>query len=96
MAWFRQLTDYTVGDNDIVPLKLTRLCISLCLLGGAFLSAQVAPASGAWRQSNLTWKKPPADLELKERYAEAAILYFSRDQRFVCCMERASKDPRLR
>jgi len=36
-----------------------------------------------WRQSNLTWKKPPAELELKERYAEAAILYFSPDHRFV-------------
>lgn len=31
----------------------------------------------------MTWKKPPAELELKERYAEAAVLYFSSDQRFV-------------
>lgn len=31
----------------------------------------------------MTWKKPPAELELKERYAEARILYFSPDQRFV-------------
>jgi len=38
---------------------------------------------GAWRQTNVTWKKPPAELELKERYSEAAILYFSPDQRFV-------------
>jgi hypothetical protein len=45
--------------------------------------AQVAPPSGAWRQTNVTWKKPPAELDLKERYAEARILYFSSDQRFV-------------
>jgi hypothetical protein len=69
-----------------VPLNLTsrlNLCISLCLLGGASLTAQVAAPRGAWRQSNLTWTKPPVELELKERYAEAAILYFSPDQRFV-------------
>ena len=75
-----------MSDNDIVPRNLTsrlRVCISLCLLGGASLSAQVAPPSGAWRQSNPKWKKPPAQLELKERYAEAAILYFGPDQRFV-------------
>jgi hypothetical protein len=80
-------TDFdAVGDNDIVPLNFTwrlYLRISLCLLGVASLTAQVAPHMGAWRQSNLTWKKPPAELQLKERYAEAAILYFSPDQRFV-------------
>lgn len=47
------------------------------------VQAQVAPPSGAWRRTNVTWKKPPAELELKQRYAEAAILYFSPDQRFV-------------
>lgn len=31
----------------------------------------------------MTWKKPPAELGLKQRYAEAKILYFSPDQRFV-------------
>jgi len=70
----------------IVRLNLTLrlyLCISLCLLGGAVREAQLAPPMGAWRQSKLTWKKPPAELELKECYAEAAILYFSPDQRFV-------------
>lgn len=77
---------YAVGDNDIVRLNLKSrlyLCISLCLLGCASLTAQVAPPLGAWRQLNLTWKKPPGELELKERYAEAAILYFSPNQRFV-------------
>jgi len=29
------------------------------------------------------WKRPPAELQLKQRYAEAAVLYFSPDQRFV-------------
>jgi hypothetical protein len=31
----------------------------------------------------VTWKKPPAELELNQRYAEAAVLFFSRDQRFL-------------
>jgi hypothetical protein len=62
---------------------LRYLCLALCLLGNDSLRAQVAPPSGAWRQTNVTWKKPPAELELKQRYAEARILYFSPDQRFV-------------
>lgn len=75
-----------MGDNDIVSFDLTLrlcLCISFCLIEGASLTAQVAPPTGAWQQSNLVWKKPPAELGLKERYAEARILYFSPDQRFV-------------
>jgi len=32
---------------------------------------------------NVTWKKPPAELDLKERYAESAVLYFSPAHRFV-------------
>ena len=62
---------------------LRYLCISLCLLGGASLRAQVVPPTGAWRQTNVTWKKPPAELKSNERYAEAAVLYFSPDRRFV-------------
>lgn len=62
---------------------LRYFCISLCLLGSASLRAQVAPSSGTWRQTNVTWQKPPAELELKERYAEAAVLYFSPDRKFV-------------
>jgi hypothetical protein len=45
--------------------------------------AQVAPPMGAWRQTNVGWKKPPAELQLKERYAEAAVLYFSPNQSFI-------------
>ena len=62
---------------------LRYLCISLCLMGSASLKAQVVPPKGAWRQTNVTWKRPPAELELKQRYAEARIVYFSPDQRFV-------------
>ena len=85
IACLQQLTDYPVSDNDTVPRNLTSryVCISLCLLGSASLSAQVAPPTGAWRQTNVTWKKPPAELESNQRYAEARILYFSPDQRFV-------------
>ena len=62
---------------------LRYLCISLCLLGDASLSAQITPPTGAWRQANVSWKKPPAGLGLKQRYAETAVLYFSPDQRFI-------------
>ena len=62
---------------------LRYLWILLCLLGGTSLRAQVAPPTGAWRQTNVAWKKPPAELKSNERYAEAAVLYFSSDQRFV-------------
>lgn len=45
--------------------------------------AQVASPVGSWRQTDVTWKKPPAELRSKERYAEARILHFGPDQRFV-------------
>ena len=56
-------------------------CCALALAPS--LTAQVATPTGAWRQTNATWKKTPAELDLKERYAEAAVLYFSPDHRFV-------------
>lgn len=37
---------------------------------------------GAWRQSNVKWKKPPAELQLKQRYAEATLLYFGSNHEF--------------
>jgi hypothetical protein len=58
------------------------LCIAL-LFGGPSQPVQVAPPLGGWRQTNVTWQKPPAELELKQRYTEAAMLYFSSDHRFV-------------
>lgn len=62
---------------------LRYISVLLLLLGGASLSAQVASPSGAWLQTKLEWKKPPPELELKERYAEAAVLYFSPDHKLV-------------
>jgi hypothetical protein len=42
-----------------------------------------APApQGAWRQSDVKWNKPPAELQLEERYAEAALLYFGSSHEF--------------
>lgn len=48
-----------------MPLRC--LSLVLCLLGSASLTAQVPPPTGAWRQANVTRKKPPAELELKQR-----------------------------
>jgi hypothetical protein len=62
---------------------LRYLCISLCLLESASLKAQITPPSGAWRQTNVTWKRPPAGIELKVRYAETAVIFFSPDKRFI-------------
>lgn len=62
---------------------LRYFCFVVCLLGSVSVTAQVAPPTGAWRQTNVTWKKPPAELGSKQRYAEARILYFSPDHRFV-------------
>jgi hypothetical protein len=74
-------------------MKLRYLCISLCLLGGSSLRAQVTPPSGAWRQTNVRWKKPPAELKSKERYTEAAVLYFGAGQRFVLLYATVIQDP---
>jgi len=60
---------------------LRLLCV--CLLGGAFAGAQIASPTGAWLQTDVRWEKPPAELELNERYAEARVLYFGPGQRFV-------------
>lgn len=53
-----------------------------CLLS-APLQSQEPSVLGAWRQSGLKWKKPPAELQLKQRYAESAILYFGRNHEFA-------------
>lgn len=62
---------------------LRYICLSLCLITGTGLRAQALPPSGAWRQAHVNWKKPPAELQLKQRYAEVAVLFFSPDQRLV-------------
>jgi hypothetical protein len=45
--------------------------------------AQVAQPSGSWCQSGLKWNKPPAELHLNQRYAEAAVLYFAPNHEFA-------------
>lgn len=64
-------------------MTLKYLCLSLLLLGGASLGARGSPSWGAWRQTDVAWKKPPVELEMKQRYADAAVLYFSSDHKFV-------------
>ena len=56
-------------------------CLLLWILG---LSPQTDSlvAQGAWRQRDVKWNRPPAKLHLKERYAEAALLYFGANDAF--------------
>lgn len=58
----------------------------LCFLFSALSTAsfcQTLGARGAWRQTPLKWTKPPAELQLKQRLAEAALVYFGPDHGFV-------------
>lgn len=71
---------YSGGETMMI---LRYIYLLLLLLSGASVKAQVAPPSGAWLQTKLVWKKPPPELELKERYAEAAVIYFSPDHKLV-------------
>jgi hypothetical protein len=64
-------------------MLLRYIFISLCLLYAPSVEAQVAAPLGVWRQTNVKWQRPPAELELRNRYAESAVLYFSPDHRFV-------------
>lgn len=86
---------YTIAMKRVilvcVALSITVLVI---WIGSAPLSAQVAMPAGAWRQTNVTWKKPPAELQLKERYAEAAVLYFSPDQKFLLLYATVIQQPK--
>lgn len=78
MDWSKRW--YSGGETMTI---LRYIALLLLLLGGASVKAQVAQPSGTWLQTKLVWKKPPPELELKERYAEAAVLYFSPDHRLV-------------
>jgi|SRR5215831_16925683 len=56
----------------------------------AFLFALSAPSYGqtkeflgAWLETPLKWTKVPAELQRKERYAQAAVLYFGSDHSFA-------------
>ena len=45
--------------------------------------AHVTQPSRSWTQSGLRWTKPPAELHLKQRSAEAALLYFGPNHEFA-------------
>lgn len=63
-------------------MKTGFLSIVLILLP-ATVQGQTGRVSGAWLQSNLKWGKPPAELQLDERSAQAGILYFGPNNRFA-------------
>jgi hypothetical protein len=44
---------------------------------------QTAQVSGCWRQDKIKWTKPPAELHLNERSAEAGLLYFGPNNQFA-------------
>jgi hypothetical protein len=54
-----------------------------------------APApQGAWRQSDVKWNKPPAELQLEERYAEADLLYFGSNHEFSVVYATVIQNPK--
>jgi hypothetical protein len=65
-----------------VMTKRGTIFFLLCLLS-APLQSQEPSVLGAWRQSGVKWKKPPAELHLKQRYAESGILYFGANHEFA-------------
>ena len=54
----------------------------LCLLGWA-LQGQNHSITGAWLQSGVKWVAPPAELQLNQRSAEAAVLFFGAKNEFA-------------
>ena len=56
-------------------------CLLLWILSMAPGTDALAPER-AWRQSDVKWNKPPAELQLEERYAETALLYFGSNHEF--------------
>jgi hypothetical protein len=65
-----------------VMTKRGTIFFLLCLLS-APLQSQDPSFLVSWRQSGVKWKRPPAELHLKERYAESAVLYFDANHEFV-------------
>ena len=49
----------------------------------ASAQSQTAQPTGAWRESSLKWTKPPAELQLNERSAQAGLLYFGPNNQFA-------------
>lgn len=39
--------------------------------------------TGAWLENPTKWSQPPPELELKERFTEAALVYFREDHNFL-------------
>ena len=83
----------TVKRVTLICAALSTLVIVIWFVS-APLDAQVEPPTGAWRQTNVKWKKPPAELQLKERYAEVAVIYFSSDQEFALLYATVIQQPK--
>jgi hypothetical protein len=55
--------------------------------------AHVTEPSGSWTQSGLKWTKPPAELHLNQRSAEAALLYFGPNHEFALVFANVIQGP---
>jgi hypothetical protein len=66
-----------MAKNEIA-VKWMVICVAVCSLQG-----RDASITGAWLQSGVKWVPPPRELQLNERAAEAAILYFGPRNEFA-------------
>jgi hypothetical protein len=64
----------------LTTIYLARVCD---LAAQSPTQAQVAHPLGSWCQSGLKWTKPPAELQLNGRSAEAGLLYFGPNGQFA-------------
>jgi len=64
----------------------------LCLLSWA-LQAQNAGLTGAWLQRGIKWVSPPAELQLNQRSAEAAVLFFGAKNEFTMVYANVVRGP---
>lgn len=70
----------TPGRETMMKSRLSFLFLSLLIVPSQGQTAQV---SGSWRESGIKWTKPPAELQLNERSAEAGLLYFGPKNQFA-------------
>jgi hypothetical protein len=63
------------------PKSVTVLLLALLLT--LPITSESPSISGAWLQSEVKWNKPPAELHLKQQYAESAVLYFGVNHKFA-------------
>jgi hypothetical protein len=61
----------------------SRFSILILLLVILPSQGQNAQVLGAWRESGIKWTKPPSELQLNERSAEAGLLYFGPKRKFA-------------